>query len=172
MRRGITIGIGLALVVVSVISGQSQRSPATMDDLLLEMRGLRADLAQSSSGSLRAQLVMGRAQVQEQRMAALRRELIDIQFQLRVATQQRERTDALALDVEQGIRSGNLGTDRIRQLERELADVKDRLVREQRLEQELRYKEGELATTLATEQNRWSDFNSRLDELERALSHR
>ena len=172
MRRGITIGIGLALVVVSVISGQSQRSPATMDDLLLEMRGLRADLAQSSSGSLRAQLVMGRAQVQEQRMATLRRELIDIQFQLRVATQQRERTDALALDVEQGIRSGNLGTDRIRQLERELADVKDRLVREQRLEQELRYKEGELATTLATEQNRWSDFNSRLDELERALSHR
>jgi hypothetical protein len=172
MRRGITIGIGLALVVVSVISGQSQRSPATMDDLLLEMRGLRADLAQSSSGSLRAQLVMGRAQVQEQRMAALRRELIDIQFQLRVATQQRERTDALALDVEQGIRSGNLGTDRIRQLERELADVKDRLVREQRLEQELRYKEGELATTLSTEQNRWSDFNSRLDELERALSHR
>jgi hypothetical protein len=172
MRRGITIGIGLALVVVSVISGQSQRSPATMDDLLLEVRGLRADLAQSSSGSLRAQLVMGRAQVQEQRMAALRRELIDIQFQLRVATQQRERTDALALDVEQGIRSGNLGTDRIRQLERELADVKDRLVREQRLEQELRYKEGELATTLSTEQNRWSDFNSRLDELERALSHR
>lgn len=51
-----------------------------------------------------------------------------------------------------------------------MADVKDRLVREQRFEQELRYKEGELANTLAAEQNRWSDFNSRLDELERALS--
>ena len=58
----------------------------------------------------------------------------------------------------------------IRQLERELADVKDRLVREQRFEQELRYKVGELATTLVTEQNRWTDFNSRLDELERTLS--
>jgi len=153
-----------------VVSGQSQRSPATLDDVLSEIRGLRADLAQASSGTIRAQLVMGRAQIQEQRIAGLRRDLTDIQFQLRVATQQRERTDALAVDVEQGIRSGNLGTDRIRQLERELADVKDRLVREQRLEQELRYKEGELANTLAAEQNRWIDFNSRLDDLERTLA--
>ena len=134
------------------------------------MRGLRADLAQSSGGTIRAQLVVGRAQIQEQRIAGLRRELTDIQFQLRVATQQRERSDALAVDIEQGIRSGNLATDRLRQLERELADVKDRLVREQRFEQELRYKEGELANTLAAEQNHWTDFNSRLDELERALS--
>ena len=35
--------------------------------------------------SLRAQLVMGRAQIQEQRIAGLRREVTDIQFQLRVA---------------------------------------------------------------------------------------
>ena len=170
MRRGTAVGTCLVALVVGVVSGQSQRSPATLDDLLSEMRGLRADLAQSSSGTIRAQLVMGRAQIQEQRIAGLRRELTDIQFQLRVATQQRERTDALAVDVEQGIRSGNLGTDRIRQLERELADVKDRLLREQRVEQELRYKEGELANSLAAEQNRWIDFNSRLDDLERTLA--
>lgn len=170
MWRGTAVGTCLVALVVGVVSGQSQRSPATLDDLLSEVRGLRADLAQSSSGTIRAQLVMGRAQIQEQRIAGLRRDLTDIQFQLRVATQQRERTDALAVDVEQGIRSGNLGTDRIRQLERELADVKDRLVREQRLEQELRYKEGELTNTLAAEQNRWIDFNSRLDDLERTLA--
>ena len=168
-RHTIVVAL-LTLVVAGAVSGQAQRSPATLDDVLVEMRGLPADLAQSSSGTIRGQLVMGRVQVQEQRVAALRRELTDIQFQLRVATQQRERTDALVVDVEQGIRSGNLSVERTRQLERELADVKDRLVREQRLEQELRYKEGELANSLATEQNRWIGFNSRLDDLERALT--
>jgi hypothetical protein len=44
------------------------------------------------------------------------------------------------------------------------------LLREQRTESELRNREVELLTTLATEQNRWADFNSRLDDLERALA--
>ena len=48
--------------------------------------------------------------------------------------------------------------------------MKDRLIREQRFESDLRYKETELAATLATEQNRWLDFNSRLDDLERTLT--
>jgi hypothetical protein len=34
----------------------------------------------------------------------------------------------------------------------------------------MRRMESSLANTLALEQNRWSDFNSRLDELERALT--
>ena len=106
MTRHIVVGVFIALAVVGAVSGQSQRPPATLEDLLTEMRGLRADLAQSSSGAIRAQLVVGRVQVQEQRIASLRRELNDIQFQLRVATSQRERTDALAEEVEQGIRSG------------------------------------------------------------------
>jgi hypothetical protein len=170
MWRGIAIGACLALVVVPAVAGQAQRSPATMTDLLLEIRALRTDLSQSFSATVRSQVIVGRAQMQEQRIAGIKNELTDVQFQLRVATQQRERTDALATDVEQGIRSGNLAVERTRQLERELADVKDRLLREQRLENELRYKETELATALATEQNRWLDFNSRLDDLERALS--
>ena len=141
-----------------------------MTDLLLEIRAPRTDLSQSFSATVRSQVIVGRAQMQEQRIAGIKRELTDMQFQLGLATQQRERTDALATDVEQGIRSGNLAAERTRQLERELADVKDRLVREQRLESELRDKETELAATLATEQHRWLDFNSRLDDLERALS--
>ena len=79
MCRQTTIIVLFAVVVVGVVSGQSQRSPATLEDLLPEMRGLRADLAQSSSGTIRAQLVVGRVQVQEQRIASLRRELTDIQ---------------------------------------------------------------------------------------------
>jgi hypothetical protein len=172
MWRGIGIGtaIGGMVLLVAAASAQSQRSPATLDDLLTEVRRLRGDLARSSTSGIRAQVVVGRAQLQEQRVAALRSELAQLQFQLRLATQQRERTDTVARDVEEGIRSGNLAADRVRQLERELADMKDRLLIEQRLESELRYKEGELANMLAGEQNRWLDFNARLDDLERALT--
>ena len=170
MWRGTAVGSCLAFLVVGVVSGQGQRSPATLDDLLRELRGLRADLNESLRSTTRSQLVMGRVQVQEQRLAAFRSELADTQFQLRIAAQDRQRTEALATSVEDGIRSGNLATERARQLEKELADVKDRLSREQRTENELRNREAELVNTLAIEQGRWSDVNSRLDDLERAFS--
>ena len=88
---------------------------------------------------------------------------------LRMVAQQRGRTEALTTSVEDAIRSGNLSTERARQLENEPADVKDQLLRHQREESELRYRDAELVSTLAAEQNRSTDLNSRLDELERAL---
>jgi hypothetical protein len=170
MLRQITFACLVALVIVGVASGQGQRSPATLDDLLREIQGLRGDLNESLRSSTRSQLTIGRVQVQEQRIATFKGDLTNTQFQLRVATQDRERTETVATSVEDAIRSGNLTTERARQLEKELADVKDRLYREQRTENELRNREAELVSTLAIEQGRWTDFNSRLDDLERALS--
>ena len=170
MLRQITFSCLLALVVGGVVSGQGQRSPATLDDLLREIRGLRTDLNESLRSTTRSQLVMARVQAQELRVSSFKGDLANTQIQLRIAAQERERTEVNATGVEDGIRSGNLTTERARQLEKELADVKDRLYREQRIENELRNREAELVNTLSIEQGRWSDFNSRLDELERALS--
>lgn len=170
MWRGMAVGTCLALLVGGGVSGQGQRSPATLDDLLREVRALRADLNESLRSTTRSQLVMGRVQVQEQRISTLKGELFNTQMVLRMAAQERERTETTATNVEDAIRSGNLSTERARQLEKELADVKDRLLREQRTESELRYREAELVSTLAIDQNRWTKFNSRLDDLERALS--
>src|SRR5207249_8955825 len=73
---------GLVLVVASaVLVGQAQRSPATLDDLLVEVRGLRADGSQAASASIRAQLLMGRLQLQEQR-------IMTVSGQLAIARQQ------------------------------------------------------------------------------------
>jgi hypothetical protein len=164
------VGSCLALLAVAIVSGQGQRSPATLDDLLREIRGLRTDLNESLRSTTRSQVVMARVQAQELRISSFKGDLANTQIQLRIAAQERERTEATATGVEDGIRSGNLTTERARQLEKEPADVKDRLYREQRTENELRNREAELVNTLAIEQSRWSDFNSRLDELERALS--
>jgi hypothetical protein len=60
MWRGMAVGTCLAVLVVAVASGQAQRSPATLDDLLTEIRGLRADLSQQSGASLRTQLLVAR----------------------------------------------------------------------------------------------------------------
>ena len=69
MWRGIAIGSCLALLIVAVVSGQGQRSPATLDDLLSEIRGLRADINQGTLMAIQADLLMGRLQLEEQRIS-------------------------------------------------------------------------------------------------------
>jgi hypothetical protein len=169
MWRGIAIGSCLGGLLVAALSGQSQRSPATLDDLLAELRGLRGDLNESHTVSMRTELLVGRVQVQEQRIATIRRAHADVQFQLRGAIQQRERTESTVTGLEDAVRSDNLAQQRQLDLARELAHIKDVLVREQRVESELRYRDAELANMLALEEGRANDFNARLDELERAL---
>ena len=53
---------------------------------------------------------------------------------------------------------------------RDIAEIESRLLRERQREDDLRYRESELLSMLVTEQNRWIEFNSRLDDLERALT--
>jgi hypothetical protein len=170
MWRNITIGICFALAVAGAVSGQSQRSPATLDDLLTELRGLRADLNSSVSATTRVQLVVGRLQVQEQRIASVSQELTETQNQLRTAIQQRERTNALVLALEQRIVSRTVVPDRIMSFEQELEDTNIRLVRERNREADLRSRETELLAMLTAEQSRWIELNAGLDALERAFT--
>ena len=53
--------------------------------------------------------------------------------------------------------------------QRQLTDLKDQLQGQVAREHELRNQESELLALVSTEQARWSEFNTRLDELERAL---
>jgi hypothetical protein len=53
--------------------------------------------------------------------------------------------------------------------EYEQADVKRKLGAQSRLGEQLRTRENEATQALSTEQSRWIDLNSRLDELERLL---
>jgi hypothetical protein len=155
MWRGIAIGSCLGLLLVAAVSAQPQRSPATLDDLLTELRGLRTDLNASAGTATRAQVIVGRLQVQEQRIASVTRELVEVQDQVRAAMKQRMESGAVVLD-------------RV-SYSRDIAEVESRLLRERQREDDLRYRENELLNMLVTEQGRWIEFSSRLDELERAL---
>ena len=169
MWRGIIIGGALAGLLVAVVSGQSQRSPATLDDLLAEIRGLRADLNASVGTTTRAQVIVGRLGVQEQRIASLSRELAEVQTQLRAAMQQRERTSGMVAAMKQRLEGGAVVLDRV-SYARDITEVESRLLRERHREDDLRYRENELLNMLVTEQGRWIELSSRLDEVERALT--
>ena len=78
-----------AVLVVGVAgsAGGEQRTsptaaPATMDDLLNELRALRTELRESSAASLRAQLLVARLQLQEQRINTVWRQLSEVEDNL------------------------------------------------------------------------------------------
>ena len=166
--------VGIVVIVAAgitatVASGQTQRSPATIDDLLAEVRALRADLSQANGASVRAQLLVARLSLQEQRINTLGRELTEVQSQ--VDTVVRERTD-----YEERFKKldGVLSPDSVPSGERRdvqaMADqAKAALSQAQAREQQLRTQASELLTLMTTEQNRWTEFNGRLDDLERSL---
>ena len=67
------------------------------------------------------------------------------------------------------MRSGTLDAARYKAVETQASEMKERVAQFQKEAQELRTQEIEVSNQLTTEQGRWLDFNSRLDELERLL---
>jgi hypothetical protein len=158
--------------------GQPERRAATLDDVVNELRALRADLNQSSSIGVRGQLLTARLTLQEQRIHALGQELVGVQARLDAATKERgdmelrSRQMAAALDVFSGGRRNadpQPPPEAIKQFEAERAQVEAQLADMQAREQRIRAEATEISNLIAAEQGRWSDFNSRLDDLERSL---
>ena len=88
------IACGLLIAGAVAVSGQSQRQPATLDDLLTEIRALRADLKVSAAATTRTQMLTARLQLQEQRIAVLANQRSDVMA--RLAVEARLRADAEA----------------------------------------------------------------------------
>ena len=72
----------LVVVVTGGVTGQQRPAPsraATLDDLLEELRAFRSELRDSSATSLRAQLLLARLQLQEQRVNTIWRQLSEVE---------------------------------------------------------------------------------------------
>ncbi len=180
MRRAVSVGVlGLVVAGLSVFleaqTAVARQTPATMDDLLTEIRGLRGDLARSSSASIQAQLLVARLQVEEQRLNDLAKQLLEVQPQLLAVQQNITNTASQLARAEDDLnKPPNNWLSRIHrgELADQVYDVKRRLANEQQREQQLVTRNGELTQQFAVEQARWNDFSSRLDSLERSLTTR
>jgi uncharacterized coiled-coil protein SlyX len=150
---------GAAALSVAV-SGQANppTSDSPMDKLLAEVRSLRAEVNQAAGASMRMQLLVARLALQEGRISTLSRQLADVRQQL--STLQMGLAP-FAAQIKQAQDAGNLDPGANTPFEQML-----------RHERELRSQETELSSLISTEQRRWIDFNSRLDDLERQLPHR
>ena len=163
------IALGLLVAAAVAASGQSQRPPATLDDLLSELRGLRADLRQTTRASTQMQLLTARLQLQEQRLAVLSNQRNDVMARLTVETRLRSDSERQVQTFqEERSRNEDVGVPRA-ELENMRKMFQQQFESHRAAERELQGQESQIETEIANERNRWQDFNNRLDELERSL---
>jgi|SRR5690349_15776089 hypothetical protein len=169
MRRYVIALTTVVLVGAVALSGRAQRQPASLDDVVTELRALRGELQRTSGATARMQLLTARLAAQEQRIGILASQRANITPRLIEATRQRAELES------QVKRLDDMNTRHIpsevppADLEGMLQNFKNTLAHFTDAERQLRRQDDQLAAEIANEQTRWLDFNGRLDALEREL---
>ena len=148
---------------------QGTRTPLerSHDELLAEVRALRAEVRQMTSAGIRTQLLVGRLQLQEQRVVSAARQLAETQSALKSTEEQLAGEKARVRQLEEaGARAAGQGRASFQQA---ITDAGTQIEEMQRQEFQLQTREKDLQRTLNDEQVRWTNFNDRLDALERSL---
>jgi chromosome segregation ATPase len=141
---------------------RAQSAPASDPQaaLLAEVRQLRLAIEEMSSAGARVQLVLGRLQLQEQRLNNMLRRLETVRAELEGMQQEHDNLQRQHLDAEKEAAESTDPKHRV-----QLAGLAARL-------QQRQTEENTLSADINTEQARWTDFNHRLEELERALTRK
>ena len=163
----------ISAFVIGLAAAQ-QVPPVPMDSgvsdaVVQELRALREAVEGVLSTSVRVQLLMGRLQLQETRIQSLVQQSREIDAQLAGMT-----TDRVNLEQQRRImeRVLNETTD---PEQREMAKQEGTTLAERLKHLEARYNtlladQANVQQLVAAEQNRWGEFNQRLEELERLLA--
>jgi hypothetical protein len=183
VRRRIALGGLGVLVTAAMIAGthaeivaqspapaRAESGDAAVAALVAEVRALRADLAATARNQLRAQMLLGRVQMQEQRLAYLDKQRSDTAAQAAQIALQSQLMRPMFEGLDRGGCNGNgVPAEQRRDCEANAARLKQQFTDMEQREQQLRTQENDLTNALSAEQARWSQFNSQLDELERGL---
>ena len=175
-RRRVVLGFGLFFAIalgLAAANASAQRSATTTADpipaLLVEVHALRLALEQSAAVTPRVQLTLARLNIEEQRIAQLAAQLDLARQELTQAHLLSQKWSEEIADAEKRLQME--GDDKEKKgLEIGLGDLKSRLKVQIALEEQIRNRENDAMQALNTEQSRWIELNSRLDELERLLA--
>jgi hypothetical protein len=155
-------------IAAAVVRGQSAPQAPPRDELAAEIRALRVELNERLEANIRAQLIIARLQLQEQRTTTVIRQLQDVSDRLRENQQTKQQLEG-ALKMF----SGMAGADSAKNDEGfVMGPLKAQMKQVTELETELKLQQTQLNGALAEEQSRWNVFNARLDDLERALTRK
>ena len=164
------LGVGLIAVNAVVPSQAQSTAPSTMEALLAEVRGLRAEVNQVAGTSIRTQLLVARLSLQEQRIAAIAKQLTDVQTQRTAVENGNAQMQARIKRLDEMDRSSSIGPEERKQLAAEAEAIKSPLNDMRRRLLQLTGQESFLSGQLSSEQSRWTDFNDRLDQIEREIA--
>ena len=148
----------------TLLTGQAPAAPprpASMDDLVAEVRALRSDIQQMADSSLRAQLLVARLQLQEQRIAGIARQLSETEEQIRALDGARNPF------LTQMLKNFDKNTPENPDEPNPFAGLKAQLEKLENGDPVLQERQASLSRLLAEEQARWVTFNTQLEELER-----
>ena len=167
--RGVALLLLTTFVLAGAVSGQTARPTATIDDLLAEVRGLRAEINQVAAAGIRAQLLVTRLSLQEQRVRASAYQLAEAQRMLRTSEADHRARSAHLKRVEETLRDGTASSARNGELEAMAGHLREDVDRSGREEEALRVQEQKLLNALSADENLWIDFDARLAGIEREL---
>jgi len=166
------VSAGIVAVAATYTVSAAQHSKLNSDPieaLLGEVHSLRMAMEQSATIAPRVQLTLARLNIEEQRISQLVAQLDRARQDLTHAHGEWQKMRDELADAEKSL---PIETDeqRRRGFEFGIAELKTRMKRQSGIEEQLRLGETEAMQNLSTEQSRWIDLNSRLDELERLLA--
>jgi hypothetical protein len=174
MSRTALLVIAAAIAGSVVTAAQAPSGqPDVLSALLTEVRGLRAAMEQMAAAGPRVQLLLGRVQLQEQRIANQVRRLDATRASLAPAQREVDEAARHMKDLQQAPSSPcDPSSPCEAAREWELKETRRVLTLKQTELQRLTAEEAFLVQDIATEQARWTDFNQRLEELDRTLTRR
>ena len=167
----VVVGV-VALSAIVLAQTPSAVAPATLEALLIEVRGLHADVNRAAGTSIRTELLVARLQLQEQRINNIAKQLTDVQAQRIANDSGITQMESSVKRFGQVVRDSSQTPERRREIEEQLAGMQPALEQMTKRRQELVAQENTLAGQLATEQARWTDFSDRLDQIEREIASR
>ena len=168
-RAMLVVGIAAIVAVIAVTRPRAQEQSGVLPALLVEVRGLRAAIEQMASAGPRVQLALGRLQLQEQRLNTLIMKLDATREKLANSQRQASQHQWQLTRLEAAAKEAPNAEER-EQANHMLTVLKGEIADSQTEVQRLTAEEASTASEIASEQNRWSEFNTRLEELERSLA--
>jgi DNA repair exonuclease SbcCD ATPase subunit len=167
----------LAVVSLSLLPAgafaQTAATPLQQDllmELLAEVRGLRQSMERAATVGARIQLLVARVQLQEQRIAELSRRLIAVRDEVTTLDAQSSGIRMQLKMFEKSAGSNSVPAEERSELEQMLENFKTQVANSDKRRQDLMNEESMLLQQISADQNRWSDVNSQLDDLERTLA--
>jgi len=167
LAAALLFGVTTAVALRAQAPASASASTDAVAALVAEVRALRTELSQVASANVRSQLLVTRIQLQEQRLMHLDRQRAEVSAKLGEAERMRTMFAAQMKQFEQ--HSDKTTAEERRNIDDAIGGLKPQLQAAEASATTLRGEQDALLNAMASEQSRWTDFNGRLDELERSL---